>query len=379
VKSSAEVKPIHLDDLAFQQYCCSTAGLKVRNCKVAYVNRNYVLEDRIDPESLFIIEDVTEPVAASGFELPERVDEMLSILRSGCPESSIGPHCNDPYDCPLFDIECGIEIEEGSVLELHRGGLKKWQLYRDNISRLADIPMRTQLSPTQRLQRECAISDQPYINKQEITRFLEQIEYPVQYLDFETLNLAIPIFIGTHPYQHIPFQFSLHTIKSDSAEPEHVGFLIEGTGDPRARLIKELKRALKPEGSIVVYNKSFEVRILKELAQAFPSESRWLGEAISRIVDLHEPFRTFSYYHPSQCGSTSIKRILPVLTDSSYERMEIAEGEIASIRFQEVTYGDVSPGERRKVRNQLEEYCQQDTQAMVDIKDKLTMLAFNAM
>jgi len=67
--------------------------------------------------------------------------------------------------------------------------------------------------------------------------------------------------------------------------------------------------------------------------------------------------------------------VLPALTGSGYEGMEISEGETASLEYLRVTFGRVTEEERIRVRQQLEEYCQLDTLAMVRILEKLWELA----
>ena len=92
------------------------------------------------------------------------------------------------------------------------------------------------------------------------------------------------------------------------------------------------------------------------------------------MVDLLEPFRSFHYYNPTQKGSASLKSVLPAVTGSSYEDMDISNGELASVLYQSATYGNVSDEERDKVYNDLEKYCGLDTEGMIKIVNELTKL-----
>jgi hypothetical protein len=96
-----------------------------------------------------------------------------------------------------------------------------------------------------------------------------------------------------------------------------------------------------------------------------------------RIKDLLIPFRQFYYYDPKQCGSASIKKVLPVMSDLSYKDMEINNGGDASIAYENVTYGDVSEKEKKKVREALEKYCALDTLAEIKIIDRLMEIVKN--
>jgi len=91
-----------------------------------------------------------------------------------------------------------------------------------------------------------------------------------------------------------------------------------------------------------------------------------------RMVDLLILFRGFNYYHPDQCGSASMKQVLPALTRKDYEGLEIREGGAASREFLRVTFTDVHDSERSRVRRALNEYCGQDTEGMVWILDSLS-------
>jgi hypothetical protein len=376
VKSTTEVKAVHLDDLAFQRYCCLQAGLDIRNCNLAHLNREYVLDGSVNPEELFTIEDVTGEIAPYSALVPDRIADIFRVLDSPqCPDGVIGPHCHDPYNCSLSECECWRGVPDGSVLELYYGGTKKWQLFNQGIVNLTDIPEETKLTPTQQLQKHCALTGQCYLERGPLNGFLNSLQYPVQFLDFETVSPGIPMFQGTRPYQHVPFQFSLHVIESKNSKPVHHSFLADGRDDPRPEFVKQLKSVLKSDGSIVVYNQSFEQRILTDLAIAFPEEQSWITETIMRMKDLLQPFRKFHYYNPSQKGSASIKKVLPALTGQGYEHMEIGEGTMASLMFQTVTYRDVAEDERSRVRQLLLDYCHKDTQAMIDIIEKLKEVA----
>ena len=69
------------------------------------------------------------------------------------------------------------------------------------------------------------------------------------------------------------------------------------------------------------------------------------------------------------------KAVLPVLTGHSYADLEIQEGGQASLEYLRVHFGDVPEAERRRVREQLELYCGQDTEGMVWIVDALRKLS----
>lgn len=379
VKSSTEIKDVNIQDVSFQKYVYEKSGLKIRNCFLMHINNQYVKNGEIEPRELFHIDDITEDVERAIEGIESRIDNMFKIIQSkNAPKVCIGPYCKDPYECDLIPC-CWEDMPDNSVFELYRLGKKAFDLYDRGILEIKNIPESYNLNDKQFIQKQAIKSGKEHINKKEIKKWLDGLTYPLYYLDFETFNPAIPKYDGMKPYQQIPFQFSLHIQKEKDGELEHISFLAEGIGDPRPKFLQALKDNLGKEGDIVVYNQSFEKSRIKECALAFPEFEKWSEEILRRIVDLWDVFKAFDYYHPSQKGSASIKKVLPALSDLSYNKLEIAKGEVASREFERVTFSNLTSeeieeawnDEAKRVREALEKYCELDTLAEVEIVKKL--------
>lgn len=370
VKSATRIKDINIDDVAFQKYCCEQAGLEINNCYLMHINNQYVRHGDIDPQGLFETEDITGRVSELYGRVPENVEALFGVIRSQtCPEVNIGVHCSSPYDCPVEG--CRDFLPESNVLELHRGGRTSYELLDEGILAIGEIPDEYALSERQEIQRDCVTTGQPCIDSEHLQEFLDSLVYPLYYLDFETFAPAIPRFEGTHPYQNIVFQFSLHVVREEGAEAEHYSHLARGTDDPRHGVLVALSELLGDSGTIIVYNQSFEKSVLNGLAEAWPEYAERVAGVLERFVDLYQPFRKFWYYHPAQKGSASLKAVLPALTGNGYGELNIAGGEMASIEYQRVTYGDVPEEERHRIYADLETYCGLDTEGMVWIVEAL--------
>lgn len=374
VKSATEVKSVNLIDLAFQAFVYNGAGLNIHRCYVMCVNREYVRRGTIDPKKFFKVVDVTKEVSDLSHEIEPQLEDMFNtIRRKQEPEVKIGPHCSNPHPCPLQD-KCWSFLPTGNVFDLYYGGKKCWRLLQDGVVNLKDIPESVDLTERQTIQRKVALTGQPHIDRKALASFLKRLKYPVSYLDFETFSTAIPLFDGLTPYQQVPFQFSLHRVTTPGAAPEHHAFLAAERVDPRPEFLNRQRDCIGDEGTVVVYNESFEKGVLTKLAESFPEHAAWIENVKRRFVDLLKPFQNFNYYHPEQHGSASIKSVLPVLTGRSYTDLEIKEGGQASAEYLRVTFGSVSETERQKVRAQLERYCGLDTAAMIGIIDALEEL-----
>ncbi len=373
VKGSTQVKDLNIHDIAFQRHCVQRAGLSIRNCHIVHINNQYIKDGEIDPQQLFTIEDITDQADEVARDIVDRAENMWETIASpNCPDTRVGPHCSNPYPCPIS--WCWESLPENNIFDLAGGGRKCFELLDRGILFIKEIPEEYSLSKVQQIQKACEIDGQIHLDKESIREFLNSLEYPLYYLDFETFNPAIPVYNGTRPYQRVPFQFSLHMVEKPESEPRYFGFLSDDTEDPRLDFLNELQRLLGNQGNIIVYNQSFEKGVLSELGTAFPKYNPWVEETKDRIVDLYAPFRSFSYYNPTQEGSASLKKVLPALTGKDYSALAISNGDDASLSFFNMVMGSYSDEEKSKIMNDLEEYCALDTGGMILIVDELDRL-----
>jgi len=371
VKSSTSVKDVYIFDLTFQAFVYAGAGLKIRRCILMLINPDFIRHGDVDPAKFFVRHDVTDRVTAASHRIKPRLEDMFRTIRlQEEPDVKIGPHCDSPYSCPLHD-HCWNFLPEGNVTTLYRGKAKGFKLLADGILNIKDIPDGFPLTENQGIQRRVAVTGQPHVSKPAIQAFLRQIKYPVSFLDFETFATAIPLFNNTSPFEQVPFQFSLHIVRSPDSQPEHRMFLADGRDDPRLEFLQRLHDWLPETGSIVVYNQQFEQSRLRECCQLHPQFKSWLTGVETQFIDLLKPFRAFRYYGPGQCGSASMKSVLPTLAGHSYDHLAIQEGGTASLEYLRVHFGDVPEAERQRVRRALEAYCGQDTFGMIWIVEAL--------
>jgi hypothetical protein len=367
VKSSTDLKDVNYHDIGFQYYLYSGARLKIDKCYLMCIDNTYIRKGEIEPDKLFKKIDVTDQIKTIYSKLIEdNVAEMVNAIAAETfTEIGIGAHCNKPYGCPLID-KCWSFLPERNVFLLYSNNKLPMTLIKDGILELAQIPESFKLNEKHQIQVDCERTRKPYINQVKIKEFLKTIQYPAYYMDFETCGSAIPLFDGTSPYQQIPFQFSVHVVKEKGAKPEHFSFLADGTHDPRSEFMVKLSKVIGTKGSVIAYNTGFETGILKKCAEVLPEYKSWVDSIEERIVDLLKPFRNFDYYNSKQDGSCSLKKVLPALTDKSYDDMEIGDGETASAEYCRVTFTEDN-NDKERVRRLLEEYCCLDTMGMVDI------------
>jgi hypothetical protein len=374
VKGTTKAKDVHVSDLALQRHVYEGAGLSIRRCSVMHLDPEYVRRGEIDPRKLFAKTDLTNDVDEVVGSVGRDLKKMVRILgQQRPPKVEIGPQCSDPYECPLQAM-CWRAVPKHSVFTLTHVGPQAFDWFHEGIARLQDLPRDTAVNAKQEIQLRAIRNRRAQVDRDALREFLASLEYPLHFIDFETINPAIPIWDATSPYQQVPFQFSLHIVSSPGGKPVHHAFLADGTADPRPEILARLKRRLGQRGSIVAYNASFEKNVLRACGAAYPAFAPWWTKAEHRVVDLVQPFRSFHYYHPDQRGSASIKSVLPALTGKGYAGMKIADGATASQEFLRITFGKASAAERRRVRAALEKYCALDTAGMVRIVSALNGL-----
>jgi hypothetical protein len=358
VKSSTEVKDVYLHDVAVQRYVLEGAGIKVKKTTLLHVNGKYVRHGDVDVEKFFTASDVTEEVLELLPGVSARVKEFHAVAASKDePKVEIGEQCSDPYECP-FAAHCWKHVPEYSIYDIARLSWKKKNALRDmGILRIEDVPADFDLNPSQRRQVEIARSGKPYADREGISECVGRYEYPLYFLDFETVNPAIPPYDGLRPFQQLPFQASLHIRHKPGGPLKHESFLADARKDPRGPLRDWLKKHVGPKGSMLAYNASFEARCLEELGG--------LDYIKERLVDAADPYRKGFFAHPEFKGRWSIKAVLPTLVPGmDYSGLAIKDGSEAQLAYLGLMKG---VGDAAKVRKALEAYCSQDTLGMMKL------------
>jgi hypothetical protein len=376
VKGSTALKDVYHDDIAIQYYVLKGSGLPVSKAFLVHINNQYVRKGEIEVDKLFTIQDLSNDVIEKQKSIKDEIYKMREMLKSQEPNIDIGGHCTDPYDCDFFGY-CWKHIPENSVFSLKGAGPNKFDLYRQGVIHLEDIPIGI-LPQSQRIQLEGALYKKNITNKKAVKKFLDTLWFPICFLDFETTFMVpIPMFEETRPYQQVPFQYSLHYLENEDAELQHFEYLAPANGDPRKELVEKLLNEIPKNACVLVYNKTFEIGVLNDLAKWFPEYSEQIKRIIRNIRDLMIPFRRKDIYRWEMGGSYSIKYVLPALVpEMNYKEMEISDGGMASSAWLNMLALE-NLEETEKTRKALLDYCKMDTLAMVSILDKLYEITFN--
>jgi predicted RecB family nuclease len=375
VKSSASLKEEHLDDVAIQYRVLSRCGLDVGSCCLAHVNRSFVFRGgSVDPWRFFRIRNVTRQVAKLQPKLTFQLRAAFTLLSMPtAPDIKPGSHCTAPVVCEFYD-RCNPPIPDDHIGYLPRLHASAEEALEElGVELIHDIPDDFPLSERQRLACTSVQTGEPWFNP-ELGVALESLRYPLYFMDFESVNPAVPRFSGMRPYDQLPFQFSVHVLREPGAEVEHHEFLATDTNDPRREFITSLCSALGKSGCIVVYS-VFESQRLSELGACLPEFAERIEAIQGRLFDLLPVVRNH-VYHPAFAGSYSLKAVLPALVpEMSYESMDVSNGQDAGLAWECLVRGALDRADRERIRKALLDYCGQDTMALVRLLDKLKLEA----
>lgn len=362
VKSATSVKDYYYADAAIQAWVAQRAGVPLSRIEVAHIDTGFVYPGGEEYQGLLRHVDVTDAIAERIAAVPAWIQAARTTLDDAEPAIEPGKQCHDPYDCPFIGY-CSPPVEgyPPELLPNNRGLAAR--LRSDGYTDLRDVPEHLLSNDTHRRIWRITRSGVPELDPRAGAE-LRKLPYPRYYLDFETLNPAVPIWPGTRPYMQVPFQWSCHIEHADG-HLEHHAYLADDQHDPRPGFIDSLLDVLGSDGPIFVYNIGFERGRLNELKDGFKYLSPRIESVIDRLVDLY-PIAKANYYHPAMRGSWSIKSVLPTIDAGlSYEGMTVADGGMAQAAFTELIEAATPEQRRAELRNALLAYCERDTMAMV--------------
>jgi len=370
-KGEKRAKKKHFPDVAFQKMVFVKAGFDIESVSLVYLNKDYVKLGEVDPEAIKEVFDVTELVEDIALETEEQakkakrilnLEERPEITECPCQVSPRSSSAQDRCPCPQY---CYSDLPEFSVFDIPDLTSKRAiKLYNSGIHSLSQCESAS-FSDRQGVCIEVQKSGKPHIEKELLKSTLEELQYPLLFLDYETFSQAIPLFDDYKPWQHVVFQYSLHVLESPDAELQHYEFLWEDLSDPAPELAKALEQQAGYEGTVIVWNKTFECSKNKEMGELVSKYHDFFESLNSRIFDLMSVVHDHLYLHPDFKCRESIKNVLPALCpELSYDNLDVQGGTEALLLWNKMVHGEV---DKEATREGLLRYCERDTLAMVKL------------
>jgi CRISPR/Cas system-associated exonuclease Cas4 (RecB family) len=365
VKSSTSVKDYHRGDLATQVWVLREAGIELRRASIRHIDTSFVLTREGDYRGLFTDVDLLGELEATIAARPALVAEARTVLSGSEPERAMGDHCTSPFPCE-FAAYCRRALPPGPewpVTVLPNGGGRRW--LEQGIADLLALP-KGDLNDRDARILAATRDGKPFHDAEGARRAMAGWGWPRAWLDFETIAPAIPRWVGTRPYQQIPFQFSLDLERRGGRMTHHEFLSCDGS-DPRRACAEALVEHIPEGATIIAYNAAFERRVLRDLAAAFPDLAARLEAMAEATVDLL-PVARNHWYHRDQRGSWSIKAVLPTIAaDLDYGALEVKDGGDAQTAWLEAADPACDPLRREALEEALKAYCARDTWAMIAV------------
>ena len=198
---------------------------------------------------------------------------------------------------------------------------------------------------------------------------MEDWQFPLHFIDFETSTVALPFTKGRYPYETTAFQYSHHQLEADG-KLTHTEWISTDRVFPNFDFVRALKHDLEGDSGTIFRYSHHENSVLNQIAEQLQlSQEQDKDELVAFIqsithntkeerygerdmVDLCEVVVRY-YYDPSMRGSNSIKVVLPAVLRSRnlqklYEkpyREYVSSPNFAEFDFSLINYLDASQTE----------------------------------
>jgi len=371
VKSSTKLNKKYIPDIAIQKSAFNYINIPLETTNLIHIDKTFELKGGIEPQNFFQIEDVTNEVTKYLNKESNISNYIKEIESKNILDRNItSANCNScPYQEPCFD---GIS---NFILNIPRGNIggKIQKLIDRGIDDIRDIPEDIKFTNNQQKYADIQISNKSQINKPAIKELLSDLEFPIMFFDYETVNPAIPKYDGMHPYEQTPFQYSIHLLEENGIVTNG-NYLHLNKSNPMPDLLQSLSTLAPNKGSVIVWNDSFEKSINDMMAEIYPEYKILLNSLNERMFDLSIIFKNH-YLHPMFMGSYSLKNVLPVFYDRlQYSDLSISEGQTASFKWLDMIFGNLDINEKEKIKKDLLAYSELDTEGMLKIYQSLVNL-----
>lgn len=267
--------------------------------------------------------DITAKIAKHLESMEADLAAFIALAQSeAARDEAAWASCGREY-CEVCSAD--VKYETDDVRTLRKSKQTVEELLHNGITKISEIPDAVELHASAQRQVQAVKSGARIFVPSEVEQFLSRLAYPRYYLDFEAFSTASPVFAGVQPWGFVPFLFSLQSQEAPEAGIQTRLWAMPAGADKRALMWKEIKEHLRAAGSIVVYSRSFEDDMIRQLASL--AGEPHIAQSISRkIADLQNVFFYLSAYDPNQKGKISLKSLAPAWLGGDYKTFVVKEG-----------------------------------------------------
>lgn len=315
VKAGTKVKTRHIKDLAFQLHAIEGSGHEVGTITVLRLKSTYKHAGGTTYPVLDLLKhvDVTEKVRNAAPKITDQITAFQNVLDDPLTlDLPTGTWCHTPFTCGYLP-RCHAEGTEHPLVDFP--DLTREQenaLHQQGIEDITQIDAE-QIELTAVQQRALqAVLDQQLVVEDFVGRELEDVEYPLHFLDIGSALQVLPTLPQMSPWQHLPFRWT-DAVMNEDGRIDVVSFVGNGKDDPRAEFVRQLASHLDGQGTLMLWGEHAE-QCLRELLDALPEQKSEIRQILSAArFDLQELVRA-GVYHPDFRGSFALQVVHDTLT-----------------------------------------------------------------
>lgn len=374
------------------QFYCDTVwvldklGIKINEYYVIHLNADYVRGKQLDPGGLFIVTRhfynaknnptilIKDAIRRNMREISGMLRDMELLSEENMPEPYRTSRCAGRSRCRFYD-QCFPDeatIPVNSILTL-TGAKSRYDMLQEGLMNLKDADIaRIEGS---RIQYAEIMADRLgglFADKTALAAWFRDMSYPITFLDFEWECFAVPPYEGMKPYMVLPFEYSIHIMEEDGTIRNQVFLSVH---DDRKEMAESLVRDIPKNGTVIAYNAEGAEKLrIQELADRYEEYREDLLSINERMKDLQMPFTSGLVYDVRMSGVWTLKKIMSLMGDRSYQDLDIHHGMEAVFQWRYLDREDES-ADLEKIARELKEYCGMDSYAMTVIFRWLRSLA----
>jgi len=377
-------------DCSIQQYVLQKALWEKFSgkCYLWHLNKEFIKNGTINPSLLTSKEEVTDELLTS-----EAIETTLKAMRESLTLSKEQFESRYPYPGTDYMTYFGEAQPKQSLWSISRlNSNKKLALYEQGKINLKDFTHDDVEALKNNKDEHTAASIcldlrmqwEEVINAPAIQEQLSSLQYPLYFYDYETMSVPVPLLDWASPWQQVVVQYSLHKIQKDWTITHHEALLdpiqahdslslFAQTQSTNESILQQIVNDMDwcSQWTFIVRYKWFENSRNSEWAAQFPQYKQQLEFINTNTFDLMELFSKQLYFHRKFEWSSSIKKVLPVLTDISYDWMAVPNGAVAAQQLAKLIGWELVWADAVQTKKDLLTYCKQDTWAMVEIRKKV--------
>ncbi|MEE4176804.1 MAG: DUF2779 domain-containing protein [Bacteroides sp.] len=348
VKSSRAISDTYLWDASLQYYVIRGAGLELVDFSIAYIDQAFIKDGPVQPEKLFILENVLPIVLDRQGVVGEKIVRLKEVIPlKNSPKIPIGPQCHDPYPCDFIG-HCWKKVPAGSVFELKcLDEEQKFRYFENGIVQAADLP-EEELDELSLRQIQSIALGKELADRDKLSDFLGQVKQPVSLFSWLDFKPAIPIFEGTKPYQPIHYSLAWQNPGKGNEETE----IYSAPAFPGEETLMRLVDILARTETILVFGVLPDFEVLFQMTKGGTVIQGKFKNLLDKAIDISSPFSDGTIVWPQMVRAFTPEDILqsmgkPVITPAGKIKTRLE----AALAIEKLARGNVEEDSETVLRD----------------------------